>query len=53
MRHGPYRGRWFDYLLTSPDEMRELAASGGWQVERIVEPTEQDPSYYVGVLRKG
>jgi SAM-dependent methyltransferase len=53
MRHGLYRGRWFDYLLTSPEEMRELAASGGWQVERIVEPTEQDPSYYVGVLRKG
>jgi SAM-dependent methyltransferase len=51
-RHGPYTGRWFDYLLVSPEEMRELAESGGWRVERIVEPAAEDPSYYVGVLRK-
>ena len=48
-RHGLYVGRWFDYLLASPDEMRELAASGGWQVERLL---EDDDSYYVGILRK-
>lgn len=52
-RHGRYTGRWFDYLLVSPDEMRGLAESGGWRVERILEPAEEDPSYYVGVLRKG
>jgi SAM-dependent methyltransferase len=51
-RHGLYTGRWFDYLLVSPAEMSELAESGGWRLERIVEPAEQDPSYYVGVLRK-
>lgn len=48
-RHGLYRGRWFDYLLVSPDEMRKLADAGGWQVERLV---EGDDDYYVGILRK-
>jgi SAM-dependent methyltransferase len=52
-RHGLYRGRWFDYLLASPEEMRELAERGGWQVERILGLADDDPSYYVGVLRKG
>jgi SAM-dependent methyltransferase len=48
-RHGLHRGRWFDYLIVSPDEMRELAESGGWRVERLV---EGDDDYYVGILRK-
>jgi len=51
VRHGPYRGRWFDYLLVSPDEMRELAATGGWAVDRIV--ADEGDDYYVGILRKG
>jgi hypothetical protein len=50
-RHGLYVGRWFDYLLVSPEEMDSLAKSGGWQVERLIEQDEDD--YYVGVLRKG
>jgi SAM-dependent methyltransferase len=49
-RHGLYVGRWFDYLLVSPEEMDSLAKSGGWQVERLIEDDEDD--YYVGVLRK-
>ena len=49
--HGHYRGRWFDYLLASPDEMRALAESGGWKLERLIEDDGDD--YYVGVLRKG
>ena len=52
VRHGIYRTPFFDYLLVAPDEMRELAFAGGWEVERLVEPHEDDPNYYVGVLRK-
>jgi len=51
IRHRRYRGRWFDYLIVSQDEMRALAASGGWELERVVEDAADD--YYVGVLRKG
>ena len=47
-----YRGRWFDYLLVSPDEMRALAESGGWKLERVLEDDDGD-DYYVGILRKG
>ena len=50
-RHGLYVGRWFDYLMVSPEEMDSLARSGGWQVERLIE--DDDDDYYVGVLRKG
>jgi SAM-dependent methyltransferase len=52
VRHGRYRGRWFDYLLVSPDEMRELGESGGWRLERVITPDEEVPGYYVGILRK-
>jgi SAM-dependent methyltransferase len=51
IRHGLHCGRWFDYLIVSPDEMRALAGSGGWEVERLIEVADDD--YYVGVLRKG
>ena len=40
---------WFPYLLASPDEMAELAASGGWRVRRFL---TGEGSYYVGVLEK-
>jgi SAM-dependent methyltransferase len=40
---------WFDYLLVSPEEMRELAAGTGWHVARLV---EDEGSYYVAVLEK-
>ena len=49
-RHGLYVGRWFDYLIVSPEEMESLAKSGGWEVARVIEDDEDD--YYVGVLRK-
>jgi SAM-dependent methyltransferase len=51
LRHGHYIGRWFDYLIVSPEEMDSLAKSGGWQVERLIEDEGGD-GYYVGVLRK-
>jgi SAM-dependent methyltransferase len=50
-RRGLYVGRWFDYLIVSPEEMDSLAKSGGWQIERLIGDDEDD--YYVGVLRKG
>lgn len=51
IRHRRYRGRWFDYLIVSQDEMRALAASGGWELERVLEDAGDD--YFVGLLRKG
>lgn len=39
---------WFDYLMVSPDELRELAEPAGWRVARIIESDDT----YVAVLEK-
>jgi SAM-dependent methyltransferase len=51
LRHRQYVGRWFDYLIVSPEEMESLAKSGGWVLETVIDDEEGD-GYYVGVLRK-
>jgi SAM-dependent methyltransferase len=52
LRHRHYVGRWFDYLIVSPEEMESLAKSGGWRVETVIDDEDGD-GYYVGILRKG
>jgi SAM-dependent methyltransferase len=47
IRYRDLVGPWFDYLIVSPDEMRELAEASGWNVRRYVQDKR---SYYVGVL---
>ena len=49
IRHGAYATPWFDYLLASPEEMGELAASAGWELTRVVDYGEP---FYVGVLER-
>jgi hypothetical protein len=39
---------WFDYLMVSPDELRELAEPAGWTVGRILDSDDT----YVAVLEK-
>jgi SAM-dependent methyltransferase len=39
---------WFDYLMVSPDELRELAEPAGWRVARILDSDDT----YVAVLEK-
>jgi SAM-dependent methyltransferase len=39
---------WFDYLIVSPDELRELAEPVGWTVARILDSEDT----YVAVLEK-
>jgi SAM-dependent methyltransferase len=35
VRHRRIKGPWFDYLIVSPDEMRELVEGTGWRVGRV------------------
>lgn len=49
-RYGAYVGRWFDYLLVSPNEMKDIAKDTGWMVSRVIR-SEESP-LYVGILRK-
>ncbi|HOD66239.1 MAG TPA: class I SAM-dependent methyltransferase [candidate division Zixibacteria bacterium] len=40
---------WFDYLLVSPEELREIVAGTGWQVSRLF---EDESAFYSMVLTK-
>ena len=42
-------GQWFDYLLVSPDEMRDLLEGTGWKIRRTI---EDSGSLYVAVIGK-
>jgi SAM-dependent methyltransferase len=33
--HRRVKGAWFDYLIVSPDEMREIVSGTGWSVGRV------------------
>ena len=35
-RYRTYVGDWFDCLLVSPEEMKELVVGTGWRVERCI-----------------
>jgi SAM-dependent methyltransferase len=50
VRHRSLASPWFDYLIVSPDEMRELAGVGGWSIRTFL---LGEGSFFVGVLEKG
>jgi SAM-dependent methyltransferase len=35
VRHRRIKGPWFDYLIVSPDEMREIVSGTGWSIGRV------------------
>jgi len=49
VRFGHARTPWFEYLIVSPREMRNIVAGTGWQVARVIRTTGAD---YVVVLEK-
>jgi SAM-dependent methyltransferase len=36
VRYKSYKTPWFDYLLVSPDEMRDIVSGAGWSVARTI-----------------
>jgi hypothetical protein len=49
VRHGNTIGKWFDYLLVSRNELRQIVAGSGWRIAQIISDT--GPGYTV-VLKK-
>ncbi len=49
VRYRRYKSPWFDYLLVSPEELGEIVAGTGWEVERIIMPEDR---YYAAIIRK-
>lgn len=49
VRHRRHVTPWFEYLIASPDEMREIVDGTGWSLREIV---EGEAGIYVGVLAR-
>lgn len=49
LRYRQYRTPWFDYLLVSKRELKEIVEGTGWRVRRII---DSDDPIYVAVLEK-
>lgn len=49
VRYRTYATPWFDYLLVSQDEMRELLRDTGWRVDRFI---DVDFPRYIAVIRR-
>jgi hypothetical protein len=50
IRFHEIKGRWFDYLLVSPTEMKDILAGTGWRQDRILRG--DGGSVYVAVIAK-
>lgn len=50
VRYQTCKGPWFDYLMVSQDEMKEILTGTGWHTERFLSAT--DSPMYVAILEK-
>ncbi len=50
IRYLTYATPWYDYLLVSKEEMREILRGTGWRLERVI-PSKKGPAY-VGIIEK-
>jgi SAM-dependent methyltransferase len=49
IRYMKYVGRWFDYLIVSREEMKEILKGTGWKVTRFINSSS---SPYVAIIQK-
>jgi SAM-dependent methyltransferase len=52
VRYRDYATRWFDYLLVSQEEMKELLDGTGWRVRRFLSDEGGEDDLYVAVIEK-
>ena len=49
VRFQKYVGRWFDYLMVSKEEMKQLLKGTGWRIGKFI---DSDSSQYVAIIEK-
>lgn len=49
IRYEKYKGRWFNYLMVSEEEMRQILSNTGWKVREFLDTG--DP-YYIAIVEK-
>ena len=53
IRYKNYKGRWFDYLFVSKEEMENIVnGTGVWKIERFLDSTDV-PGVYIAIIGKG
>ncbi len=49
VRYRKYKNPWFDYLIVSQDEMRDILRGTGWEVRQFI---DTEASLYIAVIEK-
>lgn len=49
IRFRKYVGRWFDYLMVSKEEMKEILKGTGWKIKEFI---DSDDSEYIAIIEK-
>ena len=52
VRYRDYATGWYDYLIVSPDEMKDILAGTGWHIRRFISGDRDDSDLYVAVIEK-
>ncbi len=50
IRFQKYATKWFDYLLVSKEEMKQILEGTGWKAKQFIEP--ENTSIYIGIIEK-
>ncbi len=51
IRFRKYVGRWFDYLIVSKKEMKEILKETGWKIKKFID-SDEDTSIYIAIIEK-
>jgi hypothetical protein len=49
IRYKNHKGKWFDYLLVSKQEMENIVSGTGWKIERFLDSTDA-PGVYIAII---
>lgn len=52
VRFRTYVGRWFDYLMVSKEEMKQILKGTGWKIKEFINSQDGDTSRYVAAIEK-
>ena len=52
IRHKQYRGRWFEYLLVSKQEMKGILKGTGWEIKEFIDSDGERQSRYLAIIKK-
>jgi SAM-dependent methyltransferase len=52
IRYKQYKGKWFEYLLASKQEVEEILKGTGWKIKEFIDSTDEKRSYYLAIIKK-